>query len=219
MKKLTVGLGTGLAAGLLAAAAVMNVGAAANGQTAAITEERAKEIAMDHAGVDGEDISYITVKTDYERGQKVYDVEFYTKDYREYDYEIGAADGAVVSCDYDAETSFWRNLSGKDRTVSVTEEKAKEIAELLENEKPEKRGIFIRTVLTCRSKHGVCVKCYGKDMAASTPVKVGEGSYIAAGSTITDDVPADALALARMKQTVKEGWAARRRALLGKKEK
>ena len=47
----------------------------------------------------------------------------------------------------------------------------------------------------------------------------GEGSYIAAGSTITDDVPADALALARMKQTVKEGWAARRRALLGKKEK
>ena len=43
MKKLTVGLGTGLAAGLLAAAAVMNVGAAANGQTAAITEERAKE--------------------------------------------------------------------------------------------------------------------------------------------------------------------------------
>ena len=51
------------------------------------------------------------------------------------------------------------------------------------------------------------------------PVKVGEGSYIAAGSTITDDVPADALALARMKQTVKEGWAARRRALLGKKEK
>ena len=67
MKKLTVGLGTGLAAGLLAAAAVMNVGAAANGQTAAITEERAKEIAMDHAGVDGEDISYITVKTDYER--------------------------------------------------------------------------------------------------------------------------------------------------------
>lgn len=51
------------------------------------------------------------------------------------------------------------------------------------------------------------------------PVKVGEGSYIAAGSTITDDVPADALALARTKQTVKEGWAARRRALLGKKEK
>ena len=48
--------------------------------------------------------------------------------------------------------------------------------------------------------------------SAATPIwsrrcKVGEGSYIAAGSTITDDVPADALALARMKQTVKEGWA------------
>ena len=66
----------------------------------------------------------------------------------------------------------------------ITEEKAKEIAELLENEKPEKRGIFIRTVLTCRSKHGVCVKCYGKDMAASTPVKVGEAVGIIAAQSI-----------------------------------
>ena len=51
------------------------------------------------------------------------------------------------------------------------------------------------------------------------PVTVGRGSYIAAGSTITDDVPEDALALARTKQTVKEGWAARRRALSGKGKK
>lgn len=39
-----------------------------------------------------------------------------------------------------------------------------------------------------------------------SPVKVGDNAYIAAGSTITEDVPEDALAIAREKQTVKEGW-------------
>ena len=58
----------------------------------------------------------------------MYEVEFYTKDYREYDYEISAADGAVISCDYDAETSFWKNIPDRDRTIQITEEKAQEIA-------------------------------------------------------------------------------------------
>ncbi len=66
----------------------------------------------------------------------------------------------------------------------ITEEKAKEIAASLQDEKPDKRGIFIRTVLTCKSNHGVCVKCYGKDMAASTPVKVGEAVGIIAAQSI-----------------------------------
>ena len=50
------------------------------------------------------------------------------------------------------------------------------------------------------------------------PVTLGDGAYTAAGSTITKDVPADALALARTPQVVKEGWAARRRKMYGKKE-
>lgn len=50
------------------------------------------------------------------------------------------------------------------------------------------------------------------------PVTLGDGSYTAAGSTITKDVPADALAVARAQQTVKEGWAARRRKLYEKKK-
>ena len=41
------------------------------------------------------------------------------------------------------------------------------------------------------------------------PVRVGRSAYIAAGSTINQDVPADALAIARERQVNKEGWAAR----------
>lgn len=43
------------------------------------------------------------------------------------------------------------------------------------------------------------------------PVEIGEGAYIAAGSTITKDVPADSLAIARSLQTVKNQWAKKRR--------
>lgn len=43
------------------------------------------------------------------------------------------------------------------------------------------------------------------------PVKVGEGAYTAAGSTITDDVPADGLAIARSVQVVKKQWASKRK--------
>ena len=49
------------------------------------------------------------------------------------------------------------------------------------------------------------------------PVKIGEGAYTAAGSTITDDVPADSLAIARSSQTIKIQWAAKRRRARGKK--
>ena len=40
------------------------------------------------------------------------------------------------------------------------------------------------------------------------PVTVGEGAYIAAGSTITDDIPSMALGIARARQSIKENWAA-----------
>jgi bifunctional UDP-N-acetylglucosamine pyrophosphorylase/glucosamine-1-phosphate N-acetyltransferase len=43
------------------------------------------------------------------------------------------------------------------------------------------------------------------------PVKVGDGAYIAAGSTITENVPKDALGIARGRQTTKPGWAAAKR--------
>ncbi len=51
------------------------------------------------------------------------------------------------------------------------------------------------------------------------PVTLGDGAYTAAGSTITEDVEADALAIARAKQTNKPGWAARFRAGWSKDKK
>jgi bifunctional UDP-N-acetylglucosamine pyrophosphorylase/glucosamine-1-phosphate N-acetyltransferase len=59
----------------------------------------------------------------------------------------------------------------------------------------------------------------GSNSALVAPVKIGEGAYIGSGSVITDDVPAGALGLGRGRQTIKEGWASRLRALrmLGKK--
>jgi bifunctional UDP-N-acetylglucosamine pyrophosphorylase/glucosamine-1-phosphate N-acetyltransferase len=47
----------------------------------------------------------------------------------------------------------------------------------------------------------------GSDSTLVAPVKLGQGSYVAAASCITDDVPADSLALGRSRQMVKEGWA------------
>jgi len=51
----------------------------------------------------------------------------------------------------------------------------------------------------------------GSDSTLVAPVKVGRGAYVAAASCITDDVPADALALGRARQVTKEGWAGAKR--------
>ena len=51
----------------------------------------------------------------------------------------------------------------------------------------------------------------GSDSTLVAPVRIGKGAYIAAASCITEDVPADSLALGRARQTVKEGWAREKR--------
>ena len=48
----------------------------------------------------------------------------------------------------------------------------------------------------------------GSNTNLVAPVTLGKNSFIAAGSTITDDVPDDSLAIARQRQIVKEGWNA-----------
>jgi bifunctional UDP-N-acetylglucosamine pyrophosphorylase/glucosamine-1-phosphate N-acetyltransferase len=49
----------------------------------------------------------------------------------------------------------------------------------------------------------------GSNSALVAPVKVGEGAYIGSGSVITQDVPPKALAVARGRQVIKEGWTQR----------
>ncbi|MFB3812535.1 MAG: bifunctional UDP-N-acetylglucosamine diphosphorylase/glucosamine-1-phosphate N-acetyltransferase GlmU [Terriglobales bacterium] len=51
----------------------------------------------------------------------------------------------------------------------------------------------------------------GSDSILVAPVKIGRDAYVAAASCITEDVPADALALGRARQTNKEGWAKQKR--------
>ncbi|HVU42935.1 MAG TPA: bifunctional UDP-N-acetylglucosamine diphosphorylase/glucosamine-1-phosphate N-acetyltransferase GlmU [Xanthobacteraceae bacterium] len=53
----------------------------------------------------------------------------------------------------------------------------------------------------------------GSNSALVAPVAIGDNAYVGSGSVITADVPADALALGRGRQVIKEGWASRLRAL------
>jgi len=60
----------------------------------------------------------------------------------------------------------------------------------------------------------------GSNSALVAPVKIGDGAYVGSGSVITHDVPAAALALARGRQVIKDGWARRlrQRGSLGKRD-
>jgi bifunctional UDP-N-acetylglucosamine pyrophosphorylase/glucosamine-1-phosphate N-acetyltransferase len=77
--------------------------------------------------------------------------------------------------------------------------------------------------ITCNydgfKKHGTTIGdgvFVGSNSTLVAPIEIGAGSYLAAGSVITDPVPADALALGRSRQVVKEDWARKRRALAKK---
>lgn len=52
----------------------------------------------------------------------------------------------------------------------------------------------------------------GSNATLVAPLEVGAGSYVGAGSVVTDSVPPGALALGRARQLNKEGWAKKRRA-------
>lgn len=71
-------------------------------------------------------------------------------------------------------------------------------------------------------KHRTVIKddaFIGSNSNLIAPVTVGEGAYVVAGSTITQDVPADAMAIAREKQTNKEGYASRIRARINSRKR
>ena len=135
MKKLFAGITAGITAAALAGMMAMNVFAAQ------ITEEEAKNIALSHAQVGSDQVAYIFAKEDFDDGRFVYDVEFFTTDYKEYDYEINKEDGTILSFDFDAEHSYdweaWRNggqtrpaarPQGTRPEASITADQAKETA-------------------------------------------------------------------------------------------
>jgi bifunctional UDP-N-acetylglucosamine pyrophosphorylase/glucosamine-1-phosphate N-acetyltransferase len=59
----------------------------------------------------------------------------------------------------------------------------------------------------------------GSNVNMVAPLKIGKGAIIGAGSTVTKDVPADALALERAQQLLKPGWASRHRKTLAAERK
>lgn len=64
--------------------------------------ERAKEIALNKAGLSASDVSFTEQSTDYDRGQKVYEIEF-RSGRTEYSADVSAADGSILSWEVDAD--------------------------------------------------------------------------------------------------------------------
>lgn len=66
----------------------------------------------------------------------------------------------------------------------------------------------------CKIGDGAFIGCNTNLVA---PVEVGDRAYIAAGSTITDDIPGDALSIARARQVNKPGWVTKKKPYKEKK--
>ncbi|ATW27109.1 DNA-directed RNA polymerase subunit beta' [Candidatus Formimonas warabiya] len=68
--------------------------------------------------------------------------------------------------------------------MEISEEKANQIEAYLSTLPVEKRKVNIRSVLTCRTKYGVCRKCYGRNLATGSSVDIGEAVGIIAAQSI-----------------------------------
>jgi DNA-directed RNA polymerase subunit beta' len=69
-----------------------------------------------------------------------------------------------------------------DLIVAANEEITEEIADKIDEAGIEE--VTIRTVLTCEAKHGVCRKCYGRNLATGRTVEIGEAVGIIAAQSI-----------------------------------
>lgn len=105
-----------------ASAAASEPSAQPNGE--GITEEEAKAIAFEQAGVKETDVTFIQVRKDIEHGTEVYDVEFLAGE-KEYDYEIAISNGEIISFDTDMEADAPAAASSG---ASISEEDAKKAA-------------------------------------------------------------------------------------------
>lgn len=85
-----------------------------------ITAERAKELALSHAGVKAADAAFDKVKIDWEKGTPIYEVKFHTGK-AGYDYQINALNGKLVKWDS-------KPLNNAAQTGYITADRAKELA-------------------------------------------------------------------------------------------
>ena len=85
-----------------------------------IGKDRAREIALDHAGLQSSQVTFIRTELDWDDGRAEYEVEFYTGG-KEYDYDIDALTGDIRSYDYDAE--YYASSVSQDDLMSESEAK------------------------------------------------------------------------------------------------
>ncbi len=114
-----------------AASASVQAAPNTNASAGKVDEARAKEIALNHAGVKAADATVTKSKLDYDDGRQVYEIEFYvsgSNGYTEYDYEIEAATGKIVSYDYDAESYTPSQSTNTNANVKISEATAKQTA-------------------------------------------------------------------------------------------
>lgn len=103
--------------------------------TSNISVEKAKEIALSHAGLSSSQVTFVQAKSEYDHGIQKYEIEFYCNG-TEYDYEINAANGQILSYDYDMEHNYApptatvpsNNQSNSSATAKISLEEAKQIA-------------------------------------------------------------------------------------------
>ena len=93
-----------------------------------ISADKAKKIALGDAKLAEKDVTFVKVELEFEDNRLVYDVEFYSGNV-EYDYDIDAVSGAIVSADKDIENYVIpAQPSTEAQATEISVEKAKQIA-------------------------------------------------------------------------------------------
>ena len=97
-------------------------------KTKKISADKAKKIALGDAKLAEKDVTFVKVELEFENNRLVYDVEFYSGNV-EYDYDIDAVSGAIVSADKDIENYVIpAQPSTEAKATEISVEKAKQIA-------------------------------------------------------------------------------------------
>lgn len=108
-----------------------NSTAAQSAPNSSVSIEQAKEIALNHANKTADQVQFVKSKQDWEHGRSVYEIEFIYQEgsnYIEYDYEIDASTGQILSYDYDIENYQQYKQIIDQANVNISEEAAKNIA-------------------------------------------------------------------------------------------